>query len=79
MVANCVNNKVKLKQSNFERKDKKVLVFEHFSLQNATLKTIALNNSRRYYVVFFPRIKNSPDLRRKLFLRFSQLKSLLFE
>jgi hypothetical protein len=32
-VANCVNYKLKLKQSNFERKAKKILGLEHFSSQ----------------------------------------------
>jgi hypothetical protein len=30
-VANCVNYKIKLKQSNFERNGKKILGFEHVS------------------------------------------------
>jgi hypothetical protein len=32
-VANCVNYKIKLKQSNFERNAKKILGFEHFASQ----------------------------------------------
>jgi hypothetical protein len=45
-VANCVNYKIKLKQSNFERNAKKILGFEHCSLQirdiekNCLLKTV---------------------------------------
>jgi hypothetical protein len=32
-VVNCVNYKIKVKQSNFERNAKKILGFEYFSLQ----------------------------------------------
>jgi hypothetical protein len=32
-VANCLNYKIKLKQSKFERNAKKILGFEHFSSQ----------------------------------------------
>ena len=32
-VANCINYRIKLKQSNFESNAKKILGFEHFSLQ----------------------------------------------
>ena len=40
-VANCVNYKIKRKQSNFERNAKKILGFEHFPSEYATLKEIA--------------------------------------
>ena len=41
-VANCVNYKIKLKQSNFERNAKKILGFEHFSSRIARLKKLPL-------------------------------------
>jgi hypothetical protein len=40
-VANCVNYKIKLKQSNFERNAKNILGFEHFYRKYTTLKKIA--------------------------------------
>ena len=40
-IANCVNNKIKLKQSNFERNAKTILGFEHLSSRIRDIEKIA--------------------------------------
>ena len=43
----CVNYKIKLKQSNFERYAKNILGFEHFSSQTRDIKKIASSGHQR--------------------------------
>jgi hypothetical protein len=43
----CVNYKIKLKQSNFERYAKNILGFEHFSSQIRDIKKIASSVHQR--------------------------------
>jgi hypothetical protein len=54
MFANCVNYKIKLKQSNFERNVKTILAFEHFASQ---IRDIEKNCLFKY----FSQIFNTPS------------------
>jgi hypothetical protein len=52
-IANCVNYKIKLKQSNFERNAKNILGFEHFSPQ-IHWKKLPLKNYDYFLTVWEP-------------------------